>query len=185
MHLPPAAQIHIGRSRAQLQFLACWAVVYACFLVFLSDSMAPMALAALALTCLVISTYAVWRWWHSPVGVLAWTGQQWVWQEAQVKHPCSLRWGADFQSIVLLGIHTGDRRRHWLWAEHGTLSEASWRAFRRALLASDHALDPQVDDEIDFESSRLISSQQPHIQPIPAGQGAVHRLPGIQNSTQR
>lgn len=185
MHLPPAARVHIARSRAHFLMLVGWAAAYAGLLGALMDAIQPWAWAGLALACLLIATYALWRWWSSPVGTLAWSGREWTWQQTQEKQPCSVCWRADFQSLVLLELQWGKRRRVWVWVERNVMSAVSWLVFRRALVAGKLALDAQMGDGTDFSNDYLKLAQQPHIQSSRYTQGANDLNPGIQNSTQR
>jgi hypothetical protein len=146
MHLPPPAQIIVGRSTTQLLFLVGWAVAYGCVLFALSGTLPALALEALALISLVLCSNAAWRWWKTPVGVLAWNGRGWTWQQAQEKRGCELSWGADLQSLVLISTQIDAQPRQWLWVERGAKNAASWRAFRRALVAGSHAVDGGDDD---------------------------------------
>ena len=150
MHLPPAAQASLGRSRSQLCFLLAWTGVYAILLGAVYGAITPPAFAGLTLTSLVVLAHCTRRWWTSPVGLLAWTGRGWIWQQAQGQQSCSVRWCVDLQSFVLLELQMQQGQRQWLWVERGAHSVASWRAFRRALVAANNTLAEEGEGETDF-----------------------------------
>ncbi len=161
MHLPPAAQVRVGRSRSHFCFLLVWAAVYAAFLGTGFTSFARPSLAGLALACALVWVHAVWRWWNSPVGLLAWTGREWVWQQAQDKRCCSIRWRIDLQSVVLLELQTQGRESRCLWVERGAQGAASWKALRRALVGASNPLTAEGDDGTDFSAAHSLSPPRP------------------------
>lgn len=187
MHLPPAAQVSIGKSSSHLFILVGFAGVYVSLLVAVLGSIGPGAFAGLALACTVVLAYAAWRWCSSPVGLLAWTGREWIWQQGQDQQKCSVRWCADLQTMVLLRLQTKSqaRQQHWLWVERNAHSTASWLAFRRALVADTNEPSEELEGASDSAWDYLSPPQRPHLFPSPALQGARRPIPGIQNSTQR
>ncbi|MFM6991880.1 MAG: hypothetical protein ACKOWD_11445 [Rhodoferax sp.] len=136
MHLPPAAQVTVGRSKVCFTFVLGWAWAYACLLLALSEALAPGAWTVLALGCLATCALAAWSWWKSPAGVLVWSGRRWAWQTADEHQACELDWRVDFQSLVLVLLTTQAGARRWLWVERDDQNAAAWPPFRRALVAS-------------------------------------------------
>jgi len=163
MHLPPPAQVSVGRNRVFLVVLVVWTAVYAGLFGALSGSMEPMALAVLALTSAGAWGHAAWHWWNSPIGTLAWTGREWIWQQAQDKQKCRVRWGADFQSVVLLELQMTGRPGKWLWVDRGVMGAGAWRSFRRALVGAANAPVEAAEDETVFAVGYLSSARKPHI----------------------
>jgi hypothetical protein len=153
MHLPPAAQVRVGRSKSHFCFLVLWTAVYAGFLWTGFGSFAPSVLAGLALAFAVAWAYSAWRWWSGPAGLLAWTGRQWFWHRAQDKQICSVRWRMDLQSVVLLELHVQGRPSTCLWIERGALGAASWMAFRRALVGASEPWIAADDEKTDFSAA--------------------------------
>lgn len=141
MHLPPAAQWRLGRGRAHGAVLVLAAAVHITFLFFLRGHVAPAAWWGLLLLALALLLHAGWRWWTSAAGVLRWTGREWRWMSApavQDAQMCELHWVLDLQSVALVHVvpAVGAGGHHWLWLERGAQGSATWRALRRALLAS-------------------------------------------------
>lgn len=90
----------------------------------------------LGLALLAVVGGAAWSSWkNSPVGQLAWDGQDWRWeskgyQAGAADYAVSVAF--DFQSLMLVRIDNSDHARLWLWAERGAFAER-WLDFRRAV----------------------------------------------------
>lgn len=204
MHLPPATQWRLGRSRAHGLTLALALALNAALLFFLWGQVAPSAWGGLLLLALVLLLQASWRWWTSFDGVLRWTGKEWQLLPAHLTtlvhlapsaQVCTVRWVLDLQTVALVhvGPEFGEGQSRWLWLERGEQELPPWVALRRALVGS--ALNAQQDGEgrrVGAEGGAIISavgyltgSQVPHLRSRGAPAAMSTGANGFRDSTLR
>lgn len=133
MHGAPSVSYPVGRSRfAGVLALLGWLLGALVITLWWSQSQSPgwrlwCAWAVLA----AAGVFAVWGWWRSPAGELAWDGETWSWSTAGLVHTGTLEVGLDFQRWLLLRCECGNATL-WLWVERASLAER-WDDLRRAV----------------------------------------------------
>ena len=84
------------------------------------------------------------HWWRSPVGVVRWDGQQWLWVRGTVLEPLEPPVVClDVQRYLLLQARVGGGRRLWLHVERRAYPQR-WLDLRRAVYSPAGAKAPPV-----------------------------------------
>jgi hypothetical protein len=128
MHDAPSVTYPVGRSRFALAFiLMAWLLGAAAGAAWAWQAGAPgWRHAAVALALGVTGAVALWHWWRSPAGELAWAGG-WTWHgRAGCVAPA-----LDVQAVVLLRWQDSSTTQ-WLWLERARCPER-WSGLRRAV----------------------------------------------------
>ena len=137
MHNAPAVRYPVGRSR--------WALGWLLMMIFLgaagvlawmvqADNINARQLGVAALWMLT-SALGVRGWLHTPSGHLGWDAQGWHWTAFDQSLPVSVEVSLDFQTWLLLRLHSSASGRVlWVWPTRGS-APLQWRALRRALVA--------------------------------------------------
>jgi len=194
MHLPPAAQWRLGRSRAHGVVLVLASAIYLLLFFALWGQVVSDAWWGLLAMAWVFLLHAGLRWWKSPAGVLRWTGREWHWLQGPALQVGTLRWVLDLQtmSVVHFGP-SGSGAGCWLWLEHGAQSPSAWSALRRALLASAASAGQEtLRAQASVASGKrfrpadyLIGSRTPQLETVGASSDASAGLNGFQDSILR
>jgi hypothetical protein len=138
----PAVRYAFGRSAASGFVLLFLAVVSGSGLVafWLAVRLSPASLAGLlcGVAGWCAASAAAFRYWaRSPVGLLAWDGQEWALQlagaheaDASLPEPPHVLW--DLQTTLWIMVKRQRRKPLWLWLDRSTRPER-WSDLRRAV----------------------------------------------------
>ena len=139
MHLPSAVSYPVKRSPWHLMsILVLWS---SCLLAAFLFNMHPSSLMANGLLWgipNVLLAAGLWQWFYSATGLIQWNGQAWQWSDTQYTYVCELVLILDFQNLVLLQLHSTQKKSRHLWLQ-GKATDRQWRALRRAIVASNEA----------------------------------------------
>ena len=92
------------------------------------------------LVCLVLlfcctAVFGARAWWHMPSGTLAWNGSAWRWSAWSQDETCQIQWTLALPACSVLRLTAGSGAVQWLITGPAMERQASWAAFRRALIA--------------------------------------------------
>jgi hypothetical protein len=138
MHQAP--KVHWPAPRLRLQafvLLALWLAGLASGGLWWRQSGASdTALWYLVLANLASGVAALADWMRTIPGDLVWDGEAWAWTSVgQSAESGSLTVSIAFQRVMLLHFRRTSGDAHWVWVAR-TDKTTSWRAFRRAVFAS-------------------------------------------------
>ena len=134
MHSAPSVSYPVGRSRFHGALALLIGLLGGMTLLawgLQADAIGVRHLASVLLW-LVSSGLLAHQWRMTPVGVLAWDGAAWRWQQADQVWPIQPAVSLDLQTFMLLKLHTAHGPAWWVWPERQT-APAHWLALRRAL----------------------------------------------------
>ncbi|MDD5030252.1 MAG: hypothetical protein PHH58_12250 [Rhodoferax sp.] len=140
MQHAPAVQYPVGRSRFHLVLIVLLGSLGALALSgWLSAQDDLYAWQAASWTgWLATTAWASVKWWRTPVGELAWSGNGWSWTQQGQANAVLLQVELDLQQTLLLRLLQPARHARWLWLERSR-QPTQWLALRRALFAPTRA----------------------------------------------
>lgn len=133
MHDAPSVSYPVGRSRWAGGLAAVlWLGGLAGALLWSGQPQVAFWRLALAWTAVAAAgAIALWAWWHTPRGVLAWDRSGWTWTpERGAAAAGELQVALDFQHLLLVRWCAAGARA-WLWLERGP--GEPWDELRRAV----------------------------------------------------
>ncbi len=146
MHSAPAVSYPVGRSRFHSLLLATLAAVGAVLMMLwliLAGALQMRHLVAVTLWLGGLGL-AMWNWWRTPTGSLAWDGQGWLWTSQAESRSVVPEVALDTQGSLLLCLRQPDGNARWVWPQRMALPQR-WLPLRRALFGRPPPMGDPVD----------------------------------------
>ncbi len=137
MHYPPAVSVLVPASRWMGRLVLIFILLGSLqTVIFLKQNRWDLWQSQMVFAVLLMSLGVAWHLLRrSDAGKLQWTGEVWQWSG----HACTgvglLRLHLDFQSVMLVSLHSARVPTVWLWLERGQTVH-QWFAIRRAIVHS-------------------------------------------------
>lgn len=132
----PAVQLQLSRSSSHGGLLLGLGGFNLLVFVMLALHEAdPGCLAWLLLLFCCIAVFGARAWWRMPSGTLAWDGSAWRWSAWPQDETCQIQWTLALPACSVLRLTAGRGATQWLITGPAMERQASWAAFRRALIA--------------------------------------------------